>query len=370
MKHNFLIFSGLLFCLACSTCKQLFKEPSLYTPYKVPDMLNDGWSTASLEQQGMRLGPIDTMTRLIASDDFKNIHSVVIIKNDKLVYENYFNGYDRDMLHNLYSASKSFTSALVGVAIDKGFITDTNTRVMPYFPEYAHLFDSPEKQSITIKHLLTMSSGMSCNDWDPGSPAQEDKLYKKNDVLEGLFKVPMAYKPDSASQYCSAGVIALSNIISKTTGQNYTDFAKQSLLDPLGIHAYKWTFREKGRTDRPDQIFLRSRDMCKFGQLFLNGGQWKGKQLISKEWVDASWKSRKRLGNSEYGFLWWLFSGYINGEKVYAYTAKGNGGQYVFVMPALQLVVAITGGNLNSSYTDQGHTLLYRYIIPANFPAR
>lgn len=370
MKYNSLIFSCLLFCFVCSTCKQLFKEPSLYTAYMVPEGLADGWETSSLEVEGMRLGPIDTMTRLITVDHFKNIHAVVIVKNNKLVYENYFNGYDRDMVHNLYSASKSFTSALVGIAMDKGLMPDTNARILPHFPEYSQWFDSPEKQSITAKHLLTMSSGLSCNDWDQNSLAQEDKLYKRKDVLEGLFQVPMVYKPDSVAQYCSAGVMALSHIISKTTGQNYTDFAKQYLLDPLGIEQYKWTFREKNRIDRPDQIFLRPRDMCKFGQLYLDGGVWKGQRLISKSWVEASWKSRKRLGNTEYGFLWWLFAGNINGEKVYVYTAKGNGGQYIFVMPTLQLVVAITGGNLNSAYGEQGHTLLYKYIIPANYPVR
>lgn len=370
MRNNILIFCGLLICLACNTCKQLFKEPSVYIPYKIPDKLADGWETASLAVQGMRLAPIDSMTKLIATDHYKNIHSVVIIKNNKLVYENYFNGYDRNMVHNLYSASKSFTSALVGVAIDKGFIPDTNTPIMPYFPEYSSYFEGPDKQNITIRHLLTMSSGLECNDWDPRSPAQEDKLYKQKDVLQGLFKVPMVYKPDSATQYCSAGVIALAHIISKTTGQNYTDFAKKSLLEPLGIEQYRWTFREKGRIDRPDQIFLKTRDMCKFGQLYLDGGNWKGQQLISKTWVEASWKPRKHLGNGEYGFLWWLFPGSINGEKVYVYAAKGNGGQYVFVMPSLQLVVAITGGNLNSSYSEQGHALLYKYIIPANYPGK
>lgn len=368
MKQTFLITGMLALCLAVSTCKQLLKEPKLDYAYRVPESTNDGWETSTLSAEGMRVAPIDSMTRLILTDYFKNIHGVVIVKNDKLVYENYFNGYDRDMLHNLYSASKSFTSAVVGVAIDKGFIADTNERIFPHFPEYAPVAnDSPEKQSITVKHLLTMSSGLSCNDWDASSPAAEEKLYKNKDVLKSLFEVPMVYAPDSVTQYCSGGVIMLSNLISKTTGQDYGAFAKQYLLDPLGIRDYKWNFREKNRTDRPDQIFLRPRDMCKFGQLYLNQGQWKNQQLISEEWIAASWKPHTKFGLVEYGFLWWLYTGTINGEKTYVYTASGNGGQYIFVMPTLNLVVAITGGNLNSGYTQQGQTLFYKFIIPANF---
>lgn len=368
MKQTFLITATLALCLALSTCKQLFQEPKLDNTYRVPESTNDGWETSSLSAEGMREAPIDSMTRLILTDYFKNIHSVVIIKNNKLVYENYFNGYDRDMLHNLYSASKSFTSAVVGLAIDKDFIPDTNERIFPHFPEYTPLpNDSPEKQSITIRHLLTMSSGLSCNDWDAGSPAAEEKLYKNKDVLKSLFGVPMAYAPDSVTQYCSGGVITLSNLISKTTGQDYGAFAKQYILDPLGIQNYKWNFREKNRTDRPDQIFLRPRDIAKFGQLYLNNGIWQGQQIISKDWIVASWKPHTKFGPVEYGFLWWLYSGTINGEKTYVYTAQGNGGQYIFVMPTLNLVVAITGGNINSPYSGQGRTLMYKFIIPSNF---
>jgi CubicO group peptidase (beta-lactamase class C family) len=350
-----------------NSCRQLFEEPDLYYTYTIPPNLSDGLEVSNLQQEGVKESLIVQMTNQINVDFYKNIHSVVIVKNNKLVYENYFNGYDREMLHNLYSASKSFTSALTGIAIDKGLIADTNVKVLPYFPEYAPFEnDSPEKQNITIRDLLTMTSGLACNDWDQSSPGNESTLYKKKDILRYLWDLPLIDTPGTNTSYCSGGVITLSNIITKSTGQNYTDFARSSILDPLGIVHYTWNYREDNRTDRPDQIYLRPRDMAKFGMLFLNEGKWQNQQLISKEWVNASFQPKVKLGGVDYGYLWWIRTGTINNSTTHIYSAMGNGGQFIFIIPALHMVVAMTGGNLDSAYTSQGWAILSDYIIPAS----
>lgn len=361
-----MLLSGMIILLF-NSCKKLFEEPDIHYIYTLPEPLSDGLDVADLSQEGLRKDLIVQMTNQINMDVYKNIHSVVIIKNNKLVYENYFNGYDRDMLHNLYSATKSFTSALVGIAIDKGFIPDTNQKVLSYFPEYLPLKnDSPEKQNITINHLLTMSSGLACNDWDPNSPGGEKMLYEKKDILKYLWDLPLTDTPGAASMYCSGGVITLSNIISKATGQTYTDFARSALLEPLGITKHQWNFREKNRTDRPDQIYLRTRDMAKFGMLFLNKGRWGNNQLISERWVETSFQPKAKLNGKNYGFLWWIHTGTINNVPTNVYTASGNGGQFIYIIPNLNMVVAMTGGNVDSPYTSQGFSILYNYIIPAN----
>ncbi len=362
-------FSQLLcLCALCcifAGCKKLFDEPSLQYQYTAPEALSDGLETSSLEAEGLNKALIVQMTNQINLDAFKNIHSVVIVKNNKLVYEHYFNGYDREMLHNLYSDTKSVNSALVGIALDKGFIPDTNAKVLSYFPEYAPLKnDSPEKQSITIGHLLTMSSGLACNDWDASTPGAERNLYKEKNMLHYLWDLPLTHTPGTTPQYCSGGVITLVNILSKTCGQHYTEFAKTSLLDPLSITHYKWGYRENSPSD-PDQIYMRPRDMAKFGMLYLNDGVWNNQQIVSKVWVDASFEPKVTLGNTPYGFLWWLHSGTLNGGKVAVYTASGNGGQFIYIVPSLNMVVAMTGGNLDSGYTAQGYSILYNYIFPA-----
>ncbi|MBO9701830.1 MAG: serine hydrolase [Sporocytophaga sp.] len=351
----------------CISCHQLFDKPGVNYQYSIPDSLNDGLEVSSIEKEGLKKEYIVQMTNQIITDEYKNIHSVVVVKNNKLVYENYFNGYDREILHNLYSASKSFTSALVGIAIDNGFIPDTNAKVLPYFPEYTPVENNnSEKQGITIRHLLTMSSGLACDDWNESSPGRENNLYKQKDILKYLWNLPLITSPGSNPSYCSGGAITLSNIISKSTGQNYTDFAKATILDPLGITKYDWNYREKNRHDRPDQIYLRPRDMAKFGMVYLNGGKWKNRQIIPKLWVDASLQPKVKLGGLDYGFLWWMHPGTINGKQTYVYNASGNGGQFIFVIPELNMVVAMTGGNLDSSYTNQGLSILFNYIIPAN----
>lgn len=356
------LLAGVLF----NSCGPHFKQPDIHYRYSVPPETGDGLEVSSLAQEDMKEEQIVQMSNQLNVDFYKNIHSVVIVKNNKLVYENYYNGYDREMLHNLYSASKSFTSALIGIAIDKGFIADTNVKVLPYFPEYAPVQnDSKEKQDITIRHLLTMSSGLACDDWNESSPGNEKKLYKQDDILRYLWNLPLVSVPGEKASYCSGGVITLANIISKSTGQNYTDFAKTSILEPLNISKYNWNFREE-REDRPDQIYLRPRDMAKLGMLFLNEGKWKGRQIVSKEWVAASFQPKTQLGGLDYGFLWWIHTGTINGAKTHIYSASGNGGQFIYIVPALDMVVAMTGGNIDSPYTNQGFTLLSNYIIPAN----
>jgi CubicO group peptidase (beta-lactamase class C family) len=364
-------FHTILFMMAIAlllnSCKKLSENPGIYQ-YSIPVQTDDGLEVSSLQAEGLKEEWIVEMTRGINADYYKNIHSVVIVKNNKLVYENYFNGYDRKMLHNLYSATKSFTSALIGIAIDKNLIPDTNTKVLPYFPEYAPFEnDSPQKEKISIRHLLTMSSGLACNDWDTGSPGRETTLYKNKDMLRFLWNLPMVSEPGENPMYCSGGVITLSNILSKSTGQTYTDFARSSVLEPLGINNYKWNFREKDRTDRPDEIFLRPRDMAKFGMLYLNEGKWQSNQIVSKEWVKASFEPKVQLRGINYGFLWWLHSGTLNGVKTTIYTASGNGGQFIYIIPTLNMVVVMTGGNIDSAYTSQGFSILYDYILPATF---
>lgn len=367
MKRILFLFFTLLVCSFFNSCKKLFDQPDIQYQYAIPEATNDGLNVSDLTSEGMRKEIIVQLTNQINIDYFKNIHSLVIVKNNKLVYENYFNGYDREMLHNLYSASKSFTSALVGIAIDKGFIPDTNTKILPYFQEYAPFdYDSPEKQNITIRNLLTMTSGIECNDWDPASAGGEEKLYTRKGILRYLLNLPMTDAPGSNPKYCSGGVMLLSNIISKTTGQNYAAFAKSVILEPLGITKYKFNYREKNEQDTPDQIYMRPRDMAKFGMLFLNNGKWNNNQLVSSEWINSSLQPRVKLGNIDYGYLWWSRSVFINGASTRIYWAMGNGGQFIYIIPSLNLVVAITGGNIDSPYTDQGGIILSNYIIPAN----
>lgn len=357
-----------LFCLSFafhSVCSDLTNQPDIRYKYVVPEQLEDGLAVSSLESAGISPAYLEELTNQINVDTYKNIHGLIIVKNNQLVYENYFHGYERTRLHNLYSASKSVNSALIGIAHDKGLIKDLDQKVVAYFPEYLPLANAdPRKQEITIKHLLTMSSGLECNDWNSNSRGQEEKAYKEDDVVKFTLDLPMVSNSGKNATYCSGGVIMLANIISKVAGEPHATFADRNLLAPLGITHYKWGFREK-RQDRPDQIFLEPRDMAKFGMLFLNGGKWQGKQIISEEWVNASTQKQINLQGFDYGYLWWRHTFKLNSQSIETFSAQGNGGQFIFVFPSLQMIAVMTGGNINSPLTSQPFDILAKYILPA-----
>lgn len=357
----FILSAGTLILFACKK----FNDPPVSIGYRVPRSSNDDISVSDAGSMGINKEYLSILTNQLRMDQFKGIHSVLAFKNDTLIYEEYFNGYDKNTLHNLYSASKSFTSVLTGIAVDKGLMRLEDT-VLARFPEYMPVAnDSPEKESITVRHLLTMSSGLPCNDHDPSSAGQEEKLYTKNDVVKYLWDLPMENPPGTVPSYCSGGVITLAALISKSTGENYTDFATQTILAPLGITDYGWNFRNKDKTDRPDEIFLRPRDMGKFGLLILHNGIWNNKQLVSEQWIQASTSKKVSLNGFDYGYLWWLRTITIKGHTMPLISAEGNGGQYIFILPTLNMVVITTAGNIDSPLSSQGFSILYNYIIPA-----
>lgn len=359
--YLFILYTGIWVLFSCKK----FNDPPISTGYRIPERGTDGIAVDDAAKHGMKKEYLAALTNQTRTDVFKGIHSVLVLKNDRLIYEEYFNGYDRNTLHNLYSASKSFTSILTGITIDKKYIT-LEDPVLSKFPEYSPIAnDSPDKQAVTVRHLLTMTSGLPCNEQDPSSPGQEENLYTKNDLIKYLWDLPMAHAPGTTPAYCSGGVITLAALISKSAGKNYTDFAVQTILTPLGITDYDWNFREENRTDRPDEIFLRPRDMGKFGLLMLHKGIWNNQQIVSEKWINESTTKKVFLNGFDYGYLWWLRTITIKGQTMPLISAEGNGGQFIFILPTLNMVMVSTGGNINSPLSAQGFSILYNFIIPA-----
>ena len=356
-----ILYTGILILLSCKK----FNDPPIAIGYRIPESSTDGIAVDDAAKHGMKKEYLAALTNHTRTDAFKGIHSVLVLKNDTLIYEEYFNGYDKNTLHNLYSASKSFTSILTGIAIDKGALKLSDP-VLPWFPEYAPVSNnSPSKQAVTVSNLLTMSSGLACNDQDPSSPGQDNNIYKQDDVLKYLWNLPMENAPGTTPSYCSGGVITLAALISKSTHTTYTDFAEQTILTPLEIYDYTWNFRNIDKTDRPDEIFLRPRDMGKFGLLILHKGLWGNQQIVSEQWINESTTKKVFLKGFDYGYLWWLRTITIKGQTMPLISAEGNGGQFIFILPTLNMVMVSTGGNIDSPLSGQGFSILYDFIIPA-----
>jgi CubicO group peptidase (beta-lactamase class C family) len=332
--------------------------------YQKPKSLNDGLPTASLEATGLDAAALAQMVDKIADGSLPNVHSVLILKNGKLVFEEYFYEYDANTLHQIRSATKSFVSALIGIAIGKGIIKSKDETVLSFFPEYQLANLTDDKKRITIENMLNNQSGLDCNDHDGNSPGNEVKMYPTADWVKFTLDLPMAGKPGAEARYCSGNVMTLSRIIEKASGQSLYAFAKENLFDPLGSRDYKWHFKaDSSHMNTFGQLYIKPRDMAKFGLLFLNKGKWNNKQVIPEWWVTASLTPQTSIDNTAYGYLWWHPWLNVNGIRNNATAARGNGGQRIYLRPDLDMVVVITGGNYNSESSSD--KLLARYILPA-----
>ena len=330
----------------------------------VPLDLKDGLEVGSLQDSGLDVALIGKMVEQIANETHKNVDSVLLIKKGKLVLEEYFYQYDRDKLHQLRSATKSVVSALVGIALDKKLIASREEKVVPFFPEYEIKNLSAEKRAITVEHLLACESGLACEDGNPELPGEEQKMNASPDWARFILDLPMVEPPGKTGKYCTGGVILLGRIVEKASGQRLSDFAAENLFAKLGITNYRWNFKpDNSSFDDACQLHMRPRDMAKLGLLYMNEGQWNGRQVIAREWVKASLSKHSVVRGTDYGYLWWQQWLNVDGTRVDGVTAKGNGGQRIYLWPSLDLLVVITGGNYNEqSPSDE---IQIRYILPA-----
>ncbi|MDM8537783.1 serine hydrolase, partial [Desulfobacterales bacterium HSG17] len=340
--------------------------------YRIPEKINDGWETSSLDKENINSAIINDLLQALLNKKFKNIHSILIVKNGKLVLEKYYYGYDRTKFHQIRSATKSIGSILTGIAIDKGFISNANEKIYQHFKSYEleQKWDKRVKD-ITIKHLLTMTSGYDCDD-HKSNFACEQNMYKSNDWVGYAVNLPMANLPGEHWAYNSTSLLLVGELISKKSDMTIPDFANKYLFEPMGITGFQWGFSPKGKAWIAGNAKMKPRDMAKFGYMVLNGGKWKEKQIVSRDWLKESTlkhvalKDMKILGgNYNYAYLWWLAKLTVKNHAIEIIAASGNGGQIIAIIPKYNIIVVFTGGNYNSPLEAQPVEMLIKYIIPA-----
>jgi CubicO group peptidase (beta-lactamase class C family) len=346
-----------------------------------PAATDDGWRTGRPADVGIDREPIAALVRAIAEGDLPRTHSVLVARHGQLVVEEYFYGFDRRIPHDMRSASKSVTSTLIGLAIRDGYIAGTSATALSFFPRY-HRYATwdPRKADITIRHLLTMSSGLDANDSDPRSVASESAYQSQvvqPDWIKLALDAPMVADPGTRVVYGGANPLILGGILAAVVNEPVEWFAHRTLFAPLGIRRYKFFLDPTGVPYMGGGLFLRPRDMVKYGQLYLDDGVWQGTRIVSEEWIRESWASYGRLepldrNGHQYGYLWWHHRYDVDGQTIETVEARGNGGQYIFVVPTLDLVVVITAGNYRGGLrmTRQPEAILQRYILPAVLPSR
>jgi CubicO group peptidase (beta-lactamase class C family) len=338
-------------------------EASTYQ-YRQPVDLKDGLKTGDVVQSGLDTALLGVMMRKIIDGTYPNVHSVLIIKDGKLVFEEYFYQYNKDSLHELRSATKSFISALTGIAIDKGFIKNKNEKVLSFFPEYTLSNNSESKKRITVENLLSNQSGLDCDISNPQSAGNETTMDYAEDWIKFTLDLPMIDTPGGKGMYCSGNPVTLGRIIEKATQQELPQFARKTLFGPLGINHFKWDFKpDASSAETFCQLYLRPRDMAKFGLLYLDQGVWNGRQVVPADWVDLSFSKHAVVQGIEYGYLWWLKYLNASGRKYYSKAAQGNGGQRINVWPEQHMVTIVTGGNYNTQ--SPADELIAKYVLPA-----
>ena len=333
--------------------------------YLQPINLDDGWKTNHLATVAIDTTRLYTFFNQLAKQEHK-LHSILLVKDNQLILEKYFGEYDTNKPHDLRSVNKSIKSILLGIAIDKGIIDDINDPISKYLKSHVpkkHL--DKYKDEITIKHLITMSAGWDCNDWNKKSKGQEDRVYKKADWLQYTIDLPMINKPGEVSTYCTMGVVLMAEIISQASGLSIDQFTKKYLFDPLGIENVKWGHTSKKEVIASGKrLYMTPRDLAKIGQLVLNRGQWNGKQIVSANWIDEATSSKTTITGVEYGYLWWNIPFKTDKGIVISKTATGNGGQYIMAIPDMNLVAIFTGGAYNSQEDKLPFAVVKDVLLP------
>jgi CubicO group peptidase (beta-lactamase class C family) len=343
---------------------------------RAPRTTDDGWSTAKPSAVAADVALLGDMVNAIMSGELPLTHSVLVARSGNLVVEEYFYGYKRDTMHDMRSASKSITSTLVGLAIDRKMIESSHAAVLPFFPEYrSYQFWSPAKVEIRIRDLLTMSSGLDANDSDRESAAAEGTYQSQTlqpDWIKLALDAPMTAEPGSRVIYGSANPLILGGILDNVVGERVEWFAEKNLFGPLGIERYSIYMDPMGVPYMGGGMHLLPRDMLKIAQMYLDGGRWQGRRILSASWIEESFDKYGRLepldrNGNEYGYLWWHETYEVNGESIDSIEARGNGGQYIFVVPELDVVAVITSGNYRGglAMTRQPQSIFEQYVLPA-----
>ena len=307
---------------------------------------------------------INLVGQEISQGKHKGVKGGIVAVDGNILFKAYAPGEQPDRARDIRSATKSITSLLIGKLIELEMLKNVDVRVSRILPdEFAHMVKDDPRRDIRIKDILTMRTGLACNDWQPASLGQEDKMYETPDWAAFILSQPLSHETGEHFSYCTGGVVLLGRVIEKLSGMKVPAFAEKYLFTPLGIEEAKWDKTPKGYTDTGGHLKLTLKSLYRIGEMMAAGGE----NIIAKSWVRDAVKSRTGIYErpEEYGYLWWLHSGEIEGRKVTLIYAHGNGGNFIFLVPELKIVAAFTGVNFGSRDQFIPKQLLTRRIIPA-----
>lgn len=347
--------------------------------YMAPSAMSDGWEVAHAATINFDSRIFSELISEVSSGKYGDVHNILIAKDGKLIFEQYFaaNGkltgpsiseiYQKKP-HHLASITKPITSILLGIAIDRQNVRSVDDPIYRYFADYPQL-KTNGKDKILIKHLLTMSSGLSWIQF--GYSFQDERndagnLYRCDDVLGYYFSKNLFSEPGNRLNYSNASATAVGALIEKATNSSIAEFAANVLFDKLAIEQAQWSKYPDGTFDTDGSLALRPRDLAKIGQVVLNKGSWQGHQLVSAEWIQLSTQDYfQRTFTIGYGYYWQQMNLSAKGRQYHTILGWGDGGQFLFIFPEIQLVVASNAGNYGKGQDKVIFDILKKHILPA-----
>ena len=386
-KTSILITVLILWLTACA------QDYSGRYAYQAPEQMKDGLIVGTIEEAKIDVELLGEAVERIRAGKYREVHSLLIYKDGKLVVEEYFSGhrYQWDgrghrgefvewqpyMTHHVQSVTKSVTSACIGIAIDKGFIKSVDQSIFDYLPDHME-FKNNGREKITIEHLLTMTPGFSWVEW--GTPYSSRKnpvvgiWFSDKDPVSFILDTDIIHEPGTHYEYYGGSQVLLGEILRNATGMYIDEFSKKYLFEPLEDYTADWAVRhDNGVIEAAGGLKISPRGMLKFGVTFLNDGVWNEELIVSKNWVkkssvsynddwaiDVPGSSGKDMG---YSYCWWIPYFDVNGDRISAFGATGWGGQKIYVVPDLETVVVFTGGNFTSG--NWNHKVMEKFILPA-----
>jgi CubicO group peptidase (beta-lactamase class C family) len=386
MRRTFAYF----FLIVVLTPANALPQVSSNARYQVPVARTDGWKTAAADSVGVDSTRLAMLSASIRTWPELGVHAILIERGGRLIYEEYFEGFDErggqplgrvsitaDSRHDLRSVTKSVVSALIGIAHGEGTIQSLDRPVVHWFPEYPEL-DTPDRRRVTLAHVLSMTSGFEWNEDVPYNDPRNDEIRMTRDShpLRYVLSRSFAVSPGSDFNYNGGLTQVMAAVLARATKTSLQEYARTKLFEPLGITDVEWVGDLAGMPSAASGLRLRARDVAKFGSLYLHGGKWNGKQVIPANWIELSTRRHFRFrprtgpdagGEFGYGYFWW-YSCYPSAAGLFeARTAVGNGQQRVFVLPGLDMVVTIFAGRYDDFTTGVtlGTRILREHVLPA-----
>jgi len=329
----------------------------------------DRWPVVKPDQEEIDGQSLKALFASLATDPHKDLKGIVVLRHEKLVAESYFNGDDTSTLHDIRSATKSITATLMGVAIQHRIINSIDDSIADYLPNLPR--DGKEK--ITIRDLLDMRSGLDADDDDPASPGNETRLDESADWIESVYAVPMKAPPGKRYVYVAINAFLVGAIIENASKMHLDDFAKQNLFVPLGITRYEWRRVPIDRTTGQGNLKITTRDEVALGQLFLQKGQYHDRQVVNPDWVEQCMASQVPISMVDpyadfYGYMWYTKAEPVGDRPIPVHFASGNGGNKIYVVPSLDMVIAITSSAYNQRYGQKRSQDILIKVLSATQP--